>query len=89
MNIMATNTDPESRGVVRRLWHGWKRVGRKIGDFQARLLLTFFYFVLVSPFALIVRAASDPLALKSTTAAGWRGRPPAAPLTVEIARRQF
>jgi hypothetical protein len=83
------NPDREHPGVLRRLWHGWKRVGKKIGDFQARLLLTIFYFLLVSPFAMIVRAASDPLALKPTTTAGWRGRPPAASLTVEIARRQF
>jgi len=35
---------------LKRLWQGWKRVGKKIGDFQARLLLTIFYFVILAPF---------------------------------------
>jgi hypothetical protein len=79
----------ESTNVFRRLWHAWARVGKKLGDFQARLLLSFFYFVPAAPFALIVRTVSDPLALKPKTTAGWRPRPPAIPPTVETARRQF
>jgi hypothetical protein len=45
----------------RRLWEGWKRVARRIGDVQARVMLTVFYFVIVTPFALAVRALSDPM----------------------------
>lgn len=72
--------------VLRRLWDGWKRFGRKMGDFQARLLLTFFYFVILAPFALVVRLKADPLGLKR--AGGWL------PVTrtgdpLERARRQF
>ena len=72
--------------VLRRLWEGWKRVGRKIGDFQARVLLTFFYFVVLAPFALAVRWKADPLGLKRD--GGWHpvvraGTP------LERARRQF
>jgi hypothetical protein len=79
----------ERTGMVRRLWQAWKRVAQKLGDFQARLLLTVFYFGLVAPFALIVRSVSDPLGLKPSSPRGWRPRPPAVPPTVEIARRQF
>ena len=69
----------------RRLWEGWKRFGRKVGDFQARLLLTIFYFVILTPFALVVRFTADPLGLKH---GGWH------PVTrtadpLERARRQF
>ena len=60
--------------VVRRLWEWWKGVGKKIGDFQARFLLTVFYFIFFSPFALAVRCFSDPLAIKSRAAPGWRPR---------------
>ena len=74
--------------LLRRAWHGWKRIGRKIGDFQARVLLTVFYFVIVAPFALAIRTFGDPLAIKPTTARGWRPRPPA-PTSVTSARRQF
>ena len=59
---------------VRRLWQGWKRFGKKVGDFQARLLLSAFYFVGVAPFGLAMRAA-DPLGLRHA-GAGWRVRPP-------------
>ena len=72
--------------VLRRLWEGWKRFGRKMGDFQARLLLTLFYFVILAPFALALRWGADPLGLKA--AGGWQ------PVTragdaLERARRQF
>lgn len=72
--------------LLRRLWEGWKRFGRKVGDFQARLLLTLFYFVMLAPFALVVRFKADPLGL--TRGGGWL------PVTragdpLERARRQF
>jgi hypothetical protein len=71
---------------LRRLWEGWKRVGRKIGDFQARVLLTLFYFVILAPFAVVVRFKADPLGLKR--GGGWLPVVRAAdPLT--RARRQF
>jgi hypothetical protein len=72
--------------VLRRLWEGWKRFGRKMGDFQARLLLTVFYFVILGPFALGIRFKADPLGLRR--GGGWlpvtrEGDP------LERARRQF
>jgi hypothetical protein len=71
----------------RRLWAGWKRVGRKIGDFQARALLVAFYFVILAPFALVVRGLADPLALKRP--AGWQTVKAAPGTPLERARRQF
>jgi hypothetical protein len=62
--------------LLRRLWHGWKRFGKKVGDFQARLLLTIFYFVILAPFGLGMRAA-DPLGLRKAGDPAWRPRPPA------------
>ncbi|PYN94142.1 MAG: hypothetical protein DMD91_28640 [Candidatus Rokuibacteriota bacterium] len=63
--------------VLRRLWQGWKRIAHKIGDFQARVLLTIFYFVIVAPFG-----------LKAKTPRGWRQRASGA-VALEQARRQF
>jgi hypothetical protein len=51
----------------------WRRFGRRMGDFQARLILTVFYFVVVAPFALVVRFAADPLSLKPHHR-GWRAK---------------
>ena len=50
--------------MLRRLWEGWKRVSRAIGNFQARLLLTIFYVVLVAPIGLFVRLFADPLRIR-------------------------
>lgn len=50
----------------------WKRLAKKIGDFQARIILTLFYFLVVGPFALLVQHCSDPLAIKPGTPRGWR-----------------
>jgi hypothetical protein len=71
----------------RRLWEGWKRVGRKIGDFQARILLTVFYFLVLAPFALGLRLLADPLGLKRP--GGWQAVPPRGATPIERARQQF
>jgi hypothetical protein len=75
---------------IKDLWAAWKRIARKIGDFQARVLLTIFYFVLLAPFALIMRRTSDPLAMKAGAQRGWHVRQNAAPdYSLEAVRKQF
>jgi len=75
--------------TARSFWEGWKRFGKKIADIQARALLTFFYFVLLSPFALAVRWWSDPLAIKTHTSKGWCARDEGNETSKERAARQF
>jgi len=60
--------------VLRRLWEGWKKIARRIGDFQARVLLTVIYAILVLPFGLAVRLLSDPLRIKQAPNS-WLDRP--------------
>jgi len=74
---------------MRNLWEWWKRVGKRIGDIQARLLLTFFYFVVLGPFALAIRWGSDPLAIKAGTPRGWRLRDDKTGVPIERATKQF
>lgn len=50
--------------MFRRLWQAWKGIARKIGNFQARVLLTLFYAVLVLPFGVAVRLFADPLRIR-------------------------
>ena len=52
------------RMFLSHIWRGWKEVAVYIGDFQARLLLTLFYFTVAMPFALLVRWISDPLRVR-------------------------
>ena len=50
--------------MLKRMWQSWKRAAHAIGTFQARVLLTAFYAVLVLPFGIFVRLFSDPLRIK-------------------------
>ncbi len=60
--------------MLRRFWNAWKRVAHRIGDFQARVLLTAIYAVLILPFGLVVRAFSDPLRIRHRPTK-WLDRP--------------
>ena len=75
--------------ALHRAWERWKLVARAIGDFQARILLAVFYFVVLGPFAVVVRWARDPLAIKASTAKGWRLREPERGVPLERATKQF
>lgn len=64
----------------------WKKIGHAIGNFQARILLTVIYYVLILPFGLVVRAFSDSMHMKKRPEK-WFDHPPI-PNTLEEARRQ-
>ena len=51
--------------MLRKLWNRWKAFGQKIADFQARLILTLVYIIVVPLFGILVRLLSDPLAVKN------------------------
>ena len=51
--------------MLRKIWIRWKVIAQKIGDFQARLILTLVYFIFVTPFGIFVRLLSDPLVVKN------------------------
>jgi hypothetical protein len=86
---IAPDQRPGVVGLMRQLWARWKRVARRIGDFQARALMTVFYFAVLGPVALVSRGRSDPLALQATTPRGWLAIEPKAGPPQEHARRQF
>ena len=50
--------------MLKRAWQAWKRIAHAIGNFEARVLLTIFYAVLVLPFGITSRLFSDPLRIK-------------------------
>jgi hypothetical protein len=56
--------DAGENPLLRKLWSHWLVLARKIGQFQSRIILTLFYFVLVTPFALITRLFTDPLHIR-------------------------
>jgi hypothetical protein len=86
---VASNRSHGAISLARKLWERWKQVSRKIGDFQARALMTLFYFLILGPPAMVLRWRSDPLVIKASTTKGWHDREDRAGLAAEHARRQY
>lgn len=87
----AVSLAPKDEGgaaFLRRLWERWKRFAARLGDFQSRVILGYFYFVVFLPFGLLVRLAVDPLRLRRPSASFWVERP-AASGELDDARSQF
>ena len=72
----------------RRAWNRWLKIADVIGDFQARVVLSLFYFVIVLPFGLAVRLFADPLRIKGKPDTTWSDFVPHAQ-TIDEARKQF
>jgi hypothetical protein len=74
--------------MLSRFWERWKVIAHKIGNFQSRVLLNGFYFLILMPFGLGVKLFSDPLHLKLQHSTHWIGKGANTP-PQENARRQF
>lgn len=85
------NTAPQQvasdAGMLRRLWEWWKRTAIKIGDFNARLILTIFYFIILAPFSLLVRIM-DPMAIHRKARHAWMPRQEPKEQLLDYARKQ-
>ncbi|MGB3727706.1 MAG: hypothetical protein WBA70_00470 [Thermodesulfobacteriota bacterium] len=68
------NEDKVKQGFFRRLWEGWKNIAQKIGDFNARVILTLFYFTLFCPFSIALKLFTDPLEIKKKEHIGWHNK---------------
>jgi len=65
----------------------WKEFAAEMGNFQGRMIMGFFYFLVVTPFALISKLGADGSAPRSGRTF-WLERPPA-PTGLDQARNQF
>ena len=55
------------------LWKRWKGLAAGAATFLARILLTIFYWICVTPFAICVKLFSDPLGVKKDGRGGaWQ-----------------
>ncbi|MCL5958840.1 MAG: hypothetical protein M1358_05890 [Chloroflexi bacterium] len=76
--------------MFRRWWNGWMAFARATGHFQSRVLLGLFYFFLVTPFGVAVRALGDPLRIcRGQGMTNWTLRNETGPTTIDRARRQY
>jgi hypothetical protein len=60
-----------------------------MGAFQSRIIISFFYFLIASPFALAVKIFSDPLKLKHRESASYWNLKTGKKVDLEQSRRQF
>jgi hypothetical protein len=74
--------------TLRKVWEAWKYVGKIIGDFIGRVVLTVFYFTIFLPFGLGVRWLSDPLQLENRASSSYWLSRRTTDLDLEDARRQ-
>lgn len=88
MSENGPNPKRRGDGPLRRAWERWKSFAAKMGNYQARVMLAFFYFVVVPPFAILAQLLRDPLATKASAGtSSWVERQPVSE-DLETAREQ-
>jgi len=50
--------------LVKILWKKWLALAKPIGNFNAQVILTVFYLILILPLGIAYRLFSDPLNMK-------------------------
>ncbi len=75
---------------VKRIWHRWKGFSKRMGSFQSRVMLSFFFFIFISPAALMIKVLADPLRIKKKQdlESYWVAKTPSS-TGLEDYRRQF
>ena len=73
-------------GVLKGLGRVLSPLAKRLGNFQARVLLTVIYAILVLPFGVLVRLFADPLRIKKRPTV-WLDYPDE-PLNMPWAKRQ-
>jgi hypothetical protein len=69
-------------------WQHWKEFAVRMGNFQSRMMMGFFYFGVVTPFALLSKLSRDPLARRPSGGSFWLECPPSSS-RLERAKNQF
>jgi hypothetical protein len=75
--------------MVKKLWSKWKVFAQKIGNFQARVILSLFYFLIVSPIGIVFKFTDDSLRLKRPKANSYWLNRNINKSSLEEERRQF
>ncbi len=61
-------------GPARKALAAWKGFAHRMGGFQGRMLLGFFYYSVFAPFGLLLRLSGNPMGNRSPET-GWAPRP--------------
>lgn len=74
--------------LARSIWNKWLSFAHKLGNFNARVILSLFYFIFVMPWAIGVKLFLDPLRIKKRSPSYWIKKE-AKRYDIEGAGRQF
>ena len=88
-SVRVPQTQERPAGPVTRVWRRWKAFSKRMGGFQSRIVMSFFYFLLVTPLGLAVRSLSDPLGIKKRPEGSFWSPRAQEPDDPERFRRQF
>ena len=75
--------------IFNKFWLNWKILSKRAGSFQSRIILSLFFFVFISPFALGVKMFSDPLKIKHHERQSFWISKKEVPDSLERYKRQF
>jgi hypothetical protein len=78
---------PESH--LKKIWFKWQLFALRMGSFQGRIILAVFFFLFVTPFALMIRIFSDPLRIKDRNLDTHWIKRIESKFNLELFRRQF
>ena len=77
-----------SPNVFKRIWFAWNDFAARMGNVQGRLLMGYFYFIIVTPFGILTRLFMDPLNIKHEPDANGLCPKEPTDTTIEAAREQ-
>ena len=86
---LKATTEKSSTNAIQRLWQSWLGFSKRMGGFQSRIILSFFFFIIVFPFAVAVKIFSDPLRIKPKQGQSHWLSVNEVKLDLEQSRRQF
>jgi hypothetical protein len=88
-SLVNKNPKKGSKNPFRKLWNQWQDFFTRVGSFQTRIGLAFFFFIVVTPIALVAKKASDPLGLKYRDNKSYWLAKPETDGDLEQSKRQF
>jgi len=56
---------------IKKVWQKWKKLSNKLLDKEASIILTFLYWTLIPPFAILSKFFSNPLNIYSKKSSFW------------------
>lgn len=84
-----TEIKQPSTGKLKYIWTKWKAFSQRMGSFQSKIILSLFFFLFVTPFALGVKFFSDPLRIKLPSSSTYWQPKKEPKNNLEEYRRQF